>query len=364
MKFWRSLSGPDRRGIGRMGGLVVLLHVIGFGLLVIVVAPEHYRLGGGHQAFTVGVGVLAYSFGLRHAFDVDHIAAIDNTTRKLLADGARPVSVGFWFSLGHSSVVFALTLLLAVGITSLVAPLEDGGSSLHAVADVIGPSVSGGFLWLLGALNLVVLVGIVRALRKVRAGSCDEAELERRLASRGVLNRFLGGLTSRVGKPWQMYPVGVLFGLGFDTATEVGLLVLAGGAATVALPFYAILVLPTLFAAGMCLMDTVDGVLMTGAYGWANAQPARKVLYNLTVTSISVATALMIGTIELLGVLVDRHAITGAPLAALAHIDLDYAGYAIAGLFAAIWLIALLIGRFARWLPGRLSPTGSRPGET
>ncbi|WP_220093791.1 HoxN/HupN/NixA family nickel/cobalt transporter [Gryllotalpicola protaetiae] len=347
-----------------MAGLVVLLHVIGFGLLIIAVAPEHYRLGDAHQAFTVGVGVLAYSFGLRHAFDVDHIAAIDNTTRKLLADGQRPLSVGFWFSLGHSTVVFALALLLAVGVKSIVGPLEDGGSRLHAMADVIGPSVSGGFLWLLGALNLAVLIGIVRALRKLRAGTFDDAEFDRRLASRGLLNRILGGLTRRAAKPWQIYPVGVLFGLGFDTATEVGLLVLAGGAATFAVPSYAILVLPTLFAAGMCLMDTADGMLMMGAYGWTAAKPVRKIVYNLTVTSISVATALLIGSIELLGVLVDGHVITAAPLAAVARIDLDYAGYALAGVFAAAWLIALAVGRFARWRPGRLSASSSRPGET
>ena len=364
MKFWRSLSGAERRRVARMGSLVLLLHVIGFGLLIVAVAPEHYRLGGAHQVFTVGVGVLAYSFGLRHAFDVDHIAAIDNTTRRLIADGQKPLSVGFWFSLGHSSVVFVLALLLAVGVTSIIAPLEDGGSRLHSLADLIGPSVSGGFLWLLGALNLAVLVGIVRALRRLRAGTFDDAELDRRLASRGLLNRILGGLTRRAAKPWQIYPVGVLFGLGFDTATEVGLLVLAGGAATVAVPFYAILVLPTLFAAGMCLMDTLDGILMNGAYRWTDAKPLRKIVYNLTVTSISVATALVIGTIELLGVLVDRHVVTAAPLAAVARVDLDYAGYALVGLFAAAWLIALVVGRFARWRPGRLSASSSRPGET
>jgi nickel/cobalt transporter (NiCoT) family protein len=363
MKFWRSLTGAERRSVVRMGALVVILHVVGFGLLIVAVAPEHYRLGGAHQVFTVGVGVLAYSFGLRHAFDVDHIAAIDNTTRRLLADGQRPLSVGFWFSLGHSSVVFALALLLAVGVTSLVGPLEDGGSRLHDVAGLIGPSVSGGFLWLLGVLNLAVLVGIVRALRKLRSGNYDEAELDRRLASRGLLNRVLGGLTRRTAKPWQIYPVGVLFGLGFDTATEVSLLLLAGGAATVAVPFSAILVLPTLFAAGMCLMDTADGILMTGAYGWTDAKPIRKLVYNLTVTSLSVATALLIGSIELLGVLVDHKVITASPVQALARIDLGYAGYALVAAFVAAWLIALAVGRFARWRPTRLSAGTSRSGE-
>jgi high-affinity nickel-transport protein len=182
----------------------------------------------------------------------------------------------------------------------------------------------------------------------MRTGQYDEAELEKQLDSRGFMNRFLGGLTKSIRKPWQIYPVGVLFGLGFDTATEVGLLVLAGGAAALNLPFYAILVLPILFAAGMCLMDTTDGVFMNAAYGWAFARPVRKVFYNLTITSISVMVALVIGTIELISVVADRFDITTGPVAAIAHIDLDYAGYAIVGLFVLSWLVALAVWRFGR----------------
>jgi high-affinity nickel-transport protein len=191
-------------------------------------------------------------------------------------------------------------------------------------------------------------MGILGVFKQMRRGEYDEAQLEEQLNKRGFMNRFLGGLTKSVRKPWHIYPIGVLFGLGFDTATEVGLLVLAGGAAAFNLPFYAILVLPILFAAGMCLADTVDGVFMNVAYGWAFARPVRKVFYNITITSISVAVALIIGTVELLSVLADRAHITSGPIAAVADIPLDYAGYAIVGLFVVSWVVALAIWRFGR----------------
>lgn len=353
-RFRASLTARDRRSLWGMAGFVVLLHVLGFGVLFGLVVPRHYHLGGDHPVFTVGVGILAYTFGLRHAFDADHIAAVDNTTRKLLADeadaprGRKPLSVGFWFSLGHSTIVFALTFLLAVGVRTLAGPVEDDNSTLHSVTGVVGASVSGVFLWILGILNLVVLLGILRVFRDMRGGRYDEQELEEHLNKRGLMNRFLGGLTRSVRKPWHIYPIGVLFGLGFDTATEVGLLVIAGGAAAFALPFYAILVLPVLFAAGMCLMDTIDGVFMNAAYGWAFAKPVRKVFYNLTITTISVAVALVIGTIELVGVLADQANITSGPIAAIAGIPLDYAGYAIVGLFLVAWIVALLVYKYGR----------------
>ncbi len=357
-RFRASLSAADKRSLWAMGTIVVGLHLIGFGILFGLVAPQHYRLGGDHPVFTVGVGILAYTFGLRHAFDADHIAAIDNTTRKLVAERGerKPLSVGFWFSLGHSTIVFVLSFLLAIGVKALVGPVEDDSSRLHTITGVIGPSVSGVFLWVLGILNLVTLLGILRVFRDLRRGRFDEAELERRLDERGFMNRFLGGLTKAVRKPWHIYPIGVLFGLGFDTATEVGLLVLAGGAAAFALPFYAILVLPVLFAAAMALADTVDGVFMNFAYGWANAQPVRKVFYNLTITSISVAVALVIGTIELVGVAAEEWDINGGPLAAIASVPLDYAGYAIVALFIAAWAVA-----FTVWKVGRIEERWSLP---
>jgi high-affinity nickel-transport protein len=342
-----------------MASFVVFLHALGFLVLVGLVAPHDYHLGGDHPVFTVGVGVLAYTFGLRHAFDADHIAAVDNATRKLIGDNVvreaegaglqrKPLSVGFWFSLGHSTIVFALAFLLSVGVKSLVGPVEDDNSRLHTITGVIGPSVSGIFLWVLGLLNLAALLGILRVFREMRSGQYDEAELEKRLDSRGFMNRFLGGLTKSVRKPWHIYPVGVLFGLGFDTATEVGLLVLAGGAAAFNLPFYSILVLPILFAAGMCLMDTVDGVFMNAAYGWAFARPVRKVFYNLTITSISVLVALVIGTIELVSVLADRFSIDHGVVGAIANVNLDYAGYAIVGLFVVCWAVAISVWRLGR----------------
>jgi nickel/cobalt transporter (NiCoT) family protein len=358
-EFRHSLNSRDKRSLIGMVSFVVLLHAVGFFVLVALVAPHGYQLGGDQPVFTVGVGLLAYTFGLRHAFDADHIAAVDNATRKLIGDNAtreaqgegpqlKPLSVGFWFSLGHSTIVFALAFLLSLGVRSLVGPVQDDSSTLHTITGVIGPSVSGTFLWVLGLLNLAALLGILRVFREMRQGHYDEAELEKQLDSRGFMNRFLGGLTKSVRKPWHIYPIGVLFGLGFDTATEVGLLVLAGGAAAFHLPFYSILVLPILFAAGMCLMDTVDGVFMNAAYGWAFARPVRKVFYNLTITTISVVVALVIGTIELVGVLADRFSIDHGVVGAIANINLDYAGYAIVGLFVVCWAVAISVWRLGR----------------
>jgi high-affinity nickel-transport protein len=365
-RFKASLTSRDRRSLAGMLGVIVLLHAVGFFVLFAFVVPNHYQLGGGHPVFTAGVGILAYTFGLRHAFDVDHIAAVDNTTRKLMADNAeqqlsgvpssevrKPLSVGFWFSLGHSSIVFALSILLAFGVRSVAGQVTDENSGLHDLTGVIGASVSGIFLWILGILNFVVLLGILRVFRGLRHGQYDEEALEEQLNKRGFMNRILGGLTRSVRKAWHSYPIGVLFGLGFDTATEVGLLVLAAGAAAFALPWYSIVVLPVLFAAAMCLMDTVDGVFMNAAYGWAFARPVRKVFYNLTITSISVLVAVLIGTIELVGVLADQANITGGPIGWIANINLDYAGYGIVGLFVLSWAIAIAIWRFGnieqRW---------------
>ena len=353
-RFRRSLTPADWRSLAGMGSFIVFLHVVGFGVLFGIIVPQHYRLGGDHPVFTVGVGVLAYTFGLRHAFDADHIAAVDNTTRKLLADNAvtgnthKPLSVGFWFSLGHSTIVFGLAFLLSLGIKALASPVENDSSTLHSVTGVIGASVSGVFLWILGILNFAVLLGIIKVFREMKRGKYDEEQLEAQLNKRGFMNRFLNGLTKSVRKPWHIYPIGVLFGLGFDTATEVGLLVLAGGAAVFNLPFYSILVLPILFAAGMCLMDTIDGVFMNAAYGWAFARPVRKVFYNITITAISVAVALIIGTVELISVLADQAHITSGPLSAIAAIPLDYAGYAIVALFFVSWVVALSVWHFGR----------------
>ncbi|MFK3984406.1 HoxN/HupN/NixA family nickel/cobalt transporter [Micromonospora sp. NPDC050397] len=294
------------------------------------------------------LGVTAYTLGVRHAFDADHIAEIDNTTRKLMTDGQQPVSVGFWFSLGHSDVVFGLCFLLGIGVRALAGQVQDDSSALQTATGVIGTTVSGVFLYLIGILNLVVLVGVIRVFRRMRHGAYDEAALEQQPNNRGLMNRILAGATRAVTRPWQMYPIGLLFGLGFDTATEVSLLVLAGGAAAFSLPWYAVPTLPILFAAGMSLLSTIDGYLMIHAYGWAFAKPVRKVYYNITLTGLSVAVALMIGIIELISILTDKLDIQHGPLAAIGNLNLNLVGYVIVGLFALTWVAALTIWRVAR----------------
>ncbi len=342
-----SLDSGQWRTVMVMAVVVLGLHAIGFFLLIAVVAPHHFRLGTS-GAFAVGTGITAYTLGLRHAFDADHIAAIDNTTRKLMADGGRPMSVGFFFSLGHSTIVFMLTFLFAIGIRSLGGQVTNGSSTLHSATDWIGTGVSGTFLYLIAALNLVILWGIVRVFLEMRTGRYDEQQLERQLDSRGLMSRFLGRFSRSVGKPWQMYPVGVLFGLGFDTATEVALLFLAAGAAGAGLPFYAILCLPILFAAGMSLLDTIDGSFMNFAYGWAFSKPVRKVFYNLTITGLSVAVALVIGTIEIVGLVAHKAGAQSAFWAWWENIDINTLGFIIVGMFLATWTLALAIWRFGR----------------
>ena len=286
---------------GRRDGALAVLNVVGWGLLA-AAAGHHYHISK-TGLFGFGTGVLAYTLGMRHAFDADHIAAIDNTTRKLVNDGKRPLSVGFFFSLGHSTIVFLLAIFLNFGIRALDSQVGNDSSGLHKTTNIIGTSVSGGFLYLIAALNLIVMVGIVKVYREMKSGRYDNEELERQLNNRGLMNRFFGGYARRIDTPWKMYPVGVLFGLGFDTATEVALLVLAGTAVAGGLPFYAILSLPILFAAGMSLFDTIDGCFMNFAYDWAFAKPIRKVFYNLTITGLSVFVAFFIGTIEILGLI-------------------------------------------------------------
>ncbi|MDP9318761.1 MAG: HoxN/HupN/NixA family nickel/cobalt transporter [Actinomycetota bacterium] len=343
----QALSPREWASISGMALFILVLHIVGWGVLIAIVAPENLHVSS-TQVFGVGLGVTAYTLGMRHAFDADHIAAIDNTTRKLMGEGKRPLSVGFWFSLGHSSIVFGLCVLLAAGVRALAGQVQADSSTLHSGLGLIGTSVSGVFLYIIGTLNLVVLVGIVKVFRAMRQGAYDEAALEDQLNNRGFMNRILGGATKAVTRPWQMYPVGLLFGLGFDTATEVSLLVLAGGAAAFALPWYAILTLPILFAAGMSLLDSIDGCFMNFAYGWAFSKPVRKVYYNITITGLSVAVALIIGTVELMSILVDRLAITSGPLASVGSLDLNHVGYAIVAMLVLTWVVALAVWRFGR----------------
>ncbi|HUJ34324.1 MAG TPA: HoxN/HupN/NixA family nickel/cobalt transporter [Solirubrobacteraceae bacterium] len=345
--FWGSLSAGQKRTLIMMVLAVAGLHVLGFLTLVALVAPRHYHLGR-TGAFTVGIGVTAYTLGLRHAFDADHIAAIDNTTRKLMSEGKRPLSVGFWFSLGHSSIVFALALLISVGVRALDGPVKNDNSNLHQVTNSVGTLVSGTFLYAIAAINVAILVGIIKVFREMRAGRYDEEQLEEQLQKRGLMNRFLGRLTRAVTKPAQMYPLGMLFGLGFDTATEVALLILAGGAAGAGLPWYAILCLPVLFAAGMSLMDSIDGSFMNFAYGWAFSKPVRKVFYNLTITGLSVAVAVVIGTIELGGLVASELNLTGSFWKWFENININVLGFVIVGMLVATWAIALSVWRYGR----------------
>jgi len=338
-----------------MAGVVIGLNAAGWAMLAAAVAG-HYHISA-TRIFGVGTGILAYTLGMRHAFDADHIAAIDNTTRKLVNDGKRPLSVGFFFSLGHSSVVFALALLLNLGVRSLDSQVRNGGSGLHSVTGIVGTTVSGTFLYVIAALNLIVLAGIVKVFREMRSGRYDDEQLEEQLNKRGLMNRFFGPLARRVDSPWKMYPIGVLFGLGFDTATEVALLVLAGTAVASGLPFYAILSLPILFAAGMSLFDTIDGCFMNFAYDWAFARPVRKVFYNLTITGLSVFIAWFVGTIEFLALIGSEYKLSGGFWAFMANFDINKAGFVIVGMFAGTWAVALAVWHFGkieqRWDAGQ-----------
>jgi high-affinity nickel-transport protein len=325
---------------------VVVLNALGWGLLVLALRGHAHV--SKTAAFGLGTGVLAYTLGMRHAFDADHIAAIDNTTRKLVHDGKRPLGVGYFFSLGHSSVVFVLAMLLNFGFRSLNGSISSKGSSLHLWTGIVGTSVSGAFLWLIGILNLVVLISIVKVAREMRSGRFDDEELEQRLAARGFMNRLLGGYAKRIDAPWKMYPVGVLFGLGFDTVTEVALLVLAGSAVIAGLPFYAVISLPILFAAGMCLFDTLDGCFMNFAYDWAFAKPVRKIYYNLTITGLSVVIAMFIGTVELLGLVAQETGQKGPFWGTVERFNINRAGFVIVGLFVVTWLVALCVWHFGK----------------
>ncbi len=332
----------------RVGGMIAAvlgLNILGWGLLA-VAAGHHYHISK-TGLFGFGTGALAYTLGMRHAFDADHIAAIDNTTRKLVNEGKRPLSVGFFFSLGHSTIVFLVAIFLNFGIRSLDNQVGTNSSGLHKTTNIIGTSVSGGFLYLIAALNLIVMIGIVRVYREMKSGRYDHEELERQLNNRGLMNRFFGGYAKKIDAPWKIYPIGVLFGLGFDTATEVALLVLAGTAVAGGLPFYAILSLPILFAAGMSLFDTIDGCFMNFAYDWAFAKPIRKVFYNLTITGLSVFVAFFIGTIELVGLIGQQAGLNDPFFNFFRNFNINTAGFVIVAAFILTWFGALLYWRLA-----------------
>jgi len=321
-------------------GAVALLHIAGWGLLL--------TYGVGHPAF-LGLGGLAYTFGLRHAFDADHISAIDNTTRKLLQQRQKPVGVGFFFSLGHSTVVFLIAVALGLAIKTLLQGVVGANGELRNVGGVVGTLVSGGFLVLIGILNLFILIDIVRVYRRMRRGEFDRSSLDDELSGGGLMTRLFGRVFRVIEHSWQMYPVGFLFGLGFDTASEVALLAISAGAAAQGLPFTAVVSLPLIFAAGMSLMDTADGAFMSNAYSWAFASPIRKVFYNLTVTALSVFVALFVGLVELAQILIRMLDLGGPVFGAIANFDfIGKAGYVIVAAFILAWAGAFVIYKVRR----------------
>ena len=340
MVLAQSLDRAERRRLGAFFGSIGVLHVLGWGLLLFS--------GASHPGF-IWLGGVAYMLGLRHAFDADHISAIDNTTRRLLQGGKKPLGVGFFFSLGHSTVVLVVAVGLGLAVRWVVQGLAGDGGELRSVGAAIGTSVSGVFLVLIGVLNLLVLIDLIRVYRRMQNGEYDRAGLEQELVAGGLMTRMFGRLFRVIDHSWQMYPVGFLFGLGFDTASEVAFLAVSAGAAAQGLPFAAILSLPLIFAAGMSLMDTMDGAFMSKAYAWAFSSPIRKVFYNLTITSLSVFVALFIGVVEVVQILVQVLALHGPVFDAIARFNfLGVAGYVIVAAFVVTWGAAFVIYRVRR----------------
>jgi len=342
------LSRPERRRARAMYGSILGLHALGFFVFAAFVVPAHYKGLG------IGVSVLAYTLGLRHAFDADHISAIDNTTRKSVNERRgtgkpRPLGYGYFFSLGHSTIVVVIGLGIIIAEKTVFSAVSNSNSGLEQFGGLFGTMVSAGFLFLIGLLNVVVLAGIVKVFRSMRHGEYDEAELERQLDSRGFFYRFLGRWLKAINKDWQMYPVGIVFGLGFDTATEVALLATTALYASRHVPWYAIICLPVLFTAGMSLMDTTDGLFMNVAYGWAFLNPVRKVYYNLAITGLSVAICFFIAGVEVLGLLpMEIHGLGqhSGFWRFMYHFNINTAGFVIVGMFVVTWALALVIWRY------------------
>jgi len=293
----------------------------------------------------LGTALLAYGFGLRHAVDADHIAAIDNVTRKMMQQGKRPVAVGFMFSLGHSTVVVLASIAVAVAANSFKMQLD----ALHHMGGVIGTMISSAFLLLIAIMNLAIFSSIAKAFQRVRHGEpYSEDDFDMLLANRGFLSRLLRPLFGLISESWHMYPLGFLFGLGFDTATEISLLGISATEAAKGLPVWSILVFPILFTAGMSLIDSIDGIMMLGAYGWAFIKPIRKLYYNMTITLVSVVVAIVVGGIEALGLIGDQLKLEGPVWKAIGSLNDHFGtiGYLIIGIFAVSWALSLMIYRF------------------
>jgi nickel/cobalt transporter (NiCoT) family protein len=353
----RDLTGRERGRLTAMFLFILAVNALGWGIYVLCVMPHHFDyLGeGGSRGLGVGLGVAitAWFLGFRHAFDADHISCIDNTTRKLMADGKRPLGTGFFFSFGHSTIIVAVGVGITITARAVFGAMVDPTSAYETAGGAAGTLVSAGFLYLIALLNLIVLSGIFKVFREMRSGVYSETELEAQLQARGLMYRFFGRFMKSVNHTWQLYFVGLVFGIGFDTATEVVLLAATAYAAIQGLPYYAVLALPFLFSGGMMLFDTLDGCFMNFAYGWAFARPVRKVYYNLVITGLSIGAAFIIGTIEILGVLTSEVHLHGAFWNLMANFNINLAGFCIAGLFVAVWAVALAYWRLgnveARW---------------
>ena len=358
-----------------MFGFILAINVLGWGIYIVYVMPHHfnYQGEGGSRGLGVGLGVAitAWFLGFRHAFDADHISCIDNTTRKLMADGKRPLGTGFFFSFGHSTIVVAVGVGITFAARAVFGAMVDPNSAYETAGGAIGTLLSASFLYLIAVLNLIVLAGIFKVFREMRNGTYDEAGLEAQLQARGLMYRFFGRFMRSINHTWQLYFVGLVFGIGFDTATEVVLLAATAYAAIQGLPYFAVLALPFLFSGGMMLFDTLDGTFMNFAYGWAFARPVRKVYYNLVITGLSIGAAFIIGTIEILGILTAEAHLHGGFWSLMANFNINVAGFCIAGLFIAVWAVALAYWKWgdveARWtssVPVAPAQGSSRPASS
>src|SRR5215472_1442014 len=346
------LTGREWGRLVAMFLIILMINAARWGISVLSVIPHHFvsRGEGGSPGLGVGLGVAitAWFLGLRHAFDADHISCIDNTTRKLMADGKRPLASGFFFSAGHSTVIVAVGVGITIAARAVFGAVVNPSSAYETVGGTAGTLLSAGFLYLIAVLNLIVLAGIVKVSRDMRRGTYDEAELEAQLQARGLMYRFFGRFMKSITRTWQLYFVGLVFGVGFDTTTEVVLLAATAYAAIQGLPYYAVLALPFLFSGGLMLFDTLDGCFMNFAYGWAFARPVRKVYYNLVITGLSIGAAFIIGTIEILGILTSEEHLTGPFWSLMANFNINVAGFCIAGLFVIVWAAALAYWRLGR----------------
>jgi len=363
------LTGGEWGRLALMYLFILAINAAGWIIYVGYVMPHHfnYQGEGGSRGLGVGLGVAitAWFLGFRHAFDADHISCIDNTTRKLMADGKRPLGTGFFFSFGHSTVVVAVGVGITIAARAVFGAVVDPNSAYETAGGAIGTTLSACFLYLIAVLNLIVLAGIFTVFREMRNGTYDEEELEAQLQARGLMYRFFGRFMRSINHTWQLYFVGLVFGIGFDTTTEVLLLAATAYAAIQGLPYYAVLALPLLFSGGMMLFDTLDGTFMNFAYGWAFAKPVRKVYYNLVITGLSIGAAFIVGTIEILGILTTEAHLHGAFWDTMANFNINVAGFCIAGLFVLVWAVALIYWRLGnvedRWTV-KVAPAPARSG--